>query len=438
MANVPAVEKILAMRSPRSAEWSSPERLSRVLLGATALLLLLFCWVTLYRAGPYRVGSWQWGSPVHRTDFSVYRNAGAAVLQGADIYEVRNLRGWAYVYPPPFAIAMVPLALLPMPISVFVWYCLSVALAAWAVSMSRRLAQTSELTPKSKLALTAIPAFLVAVWFAVGFERGQASVLMAWLVIAAIFWEREGRLAAGAACLAGAILLKTFALPLLAYYAWRRKWKFVAATLIALAIGTLVLPGAVFGWHRNLYYLNEWKQNVVVPALASETMRAHSDLYDQLLDLSLPRNQSLAPVLYRLSGEQQMPALGVGLAAVMALIIWLVGRRPRPHAERLILGAVVVWMLLISPVAEDHYFAILLLPLAYATAELMARPKSRLTNWGYGCLAVYGILNLACVLDRRFEIYGAVGWTAVMLWVLLLYLARSSARQCSSAVQGGT
>ena len=94
----------------------------------TILLFALFAWITLYRAGPYGAPGHQWGSPAHRTDFSVYRDAAAAVLQGKDPYAIRNQRGWAYVYPPPFSVAMVPFALLPMPVSVLAWYFVCVGL----------------------------------------------------------------------------------------------------------------------------------------------------------------------------------------------------------------------------------------------------------------------------------------------------------------------
>ncbi|HSZ10628.1 MAG TPA: hypothetical protein VK759_00535, partial [Rhizomicrobium sp.] len=72
------------------------------------LLFAFFAWITLFRAGPYGAPGHQWGSPAHRTDFTVYRDAAAAVLHGQDPYVIRNARGWAYVYPPPYSIAMIP------------------------------------------------------------------------------------------------------------------------------------------------------------------------------------------------------------------------------------------------------------------------------------------------------------------------------------------
>jgi hypothetical protein len=396
--------------------------------GATILFFAFFAWITLFRAGPYGPPGHQWGSPAHRTDFTVYRDAAAAVLHGQDPYAIRNIRGWAYVYPPPYSIAMVPFALLPLPISVLAWYLLCVGLTISAASMSGQLAGAGVTSERRRLAILFIPALIVAVWFTVGLTRGQASVLMSWLVIAAIFWEKKGRIAAGAACLGGAVLLKAFALTLLCYYVWRGRWKMVAATTAAIIIGGLVLPSAVFGWRGNLHYLGEWTQEVARPALGAESSRSHSELYDQLLSMERPRNQDLGSVMQRLVEGNQTRAMVLALAGMLALPIWLLGRRTdarqEPLIEPLILGAVVVWMLLVSPVAEDHYFSLYVLPVAYALTASMDTNRT-VQRFGYMVLAVVGLLNLGAVLDigRRFEIYGAVFWGGLLLFFLLLYLA---------------
>src|SRR5262249_50711016 len=163
-----------------------------------------------------------------------------------------------------------------------------------------------------------------------------------------------------------------FPILLLAYYAWRGRWKFVALTVAAVLVGGLLLPSLVFGWHGNLNYLHEFKQAVVDPATMSESGRSHYDLYDQLLSLGKPRNNALAPVLYRIFGGQQTPVISVLLAIFLGATIWIVDRRIKPAArtsrEPLILGAVLTWTLLVSPVAEDHYYAMMLLPAAFAVA----------------------------------------------------------------------
>ena len=62
---------------------------------------------------------------LHKTDFTVYTEAGAAFFDGRDPYSVTNARGWNYLYPPLFAIVVAPLHALPPEFQVLVWFGLS-------------------------------------------------------------------------------------------------------------------------------------------------------------------------------------------------------------------------------------------------------------------------------------------------------------------------
>ncbi len=75
----------------------------------------------------------------HRTDFTVYTEAGAAFFDGRDPYQVTNPRGWRYLYPPLFAIVVSPLHALPSTGQVCVWFVLSVAMAFGCYYEMRRL-----------------------------------------------------------------------------------------------------------------------------------------------------------------------------------------------------------------------------------------------------------------------------------------------------------
>ncbi|HEY1784543.1 MAG TPA: hypothetical protein VGG30_03310, partial [Pirellulales bacterium] len=61
----------------------------------------------------------------HRTDFTVYTEAGAACFDGRDPYAVTNARGWGYLYPPLFAILVAPLSRLDPQWQVTVWFFVS-------------------------------------------------------------------------------------------------------------------------------------------------------------------------------------------------------------------------------------------------------------------------------------------------------------------------
>ena len=67
---------------------------------------------------------------VHRTDFTVYVEAGAAFFTpGRDPYQVMNARGWTYLYPPILALMVAPLSYLDTVSQVSVWFAVSVVLS---------------------------------------------------------------------------------------------------------------------------------------------------------------------------------------------------------------------------------------------------------------------------------------------------------------------
>lgn len=64
----------------------------------------------------------------HKTDLTVYTEAGAAFFDGRPPYEVSNPRGWTYLYPPMFAMVMAPLHALPSQDQVMIWFIISLLL----------------------------------------------------------------------------------------------------------------------------------------------------------------------------------------------------------------------------------------------------------------------------------------------------------------------
>src|SRR5258708_19302962 len=65
----------------------------------------------------------------HKTDLTVYTEAGAAFFDGRNPYDVSNPRGWRYLYPPLLAILMAPLAALDSQWQAGAWDVLSLGFA---------------------------------------------------------------------------------------------------------------------------------------------------------------------------------------------------------------------------------------------------------------------------------------------------------------------
>jgi Glycosyltransferase family 87 len=384
------------------------------ILAVLALTVVIALGVsTVYRAAFARI---------ERTDFTVYRAAGRAVLEGADIYQAHNSRGWAYVYPPPFAIVMAPFAKMSVFWGALIWYIISISMIAWAIAMAADLAGRAAASERGRWLLYAIPILLIAGWFVSAVTRGQASVILTWLVIAAFYWHFRERDVVGGLCLAGAILLKVFPALLLAYFVWRRRWQFTTVTLFSVAAGSLLLPATVFGWQRNITYLHEWTAAVAKPGLSDEATREQSYLNEQLLDPQKPRNQSLMAVIWRLTRSGRAREIAAVLVVLMALATAWVARRPRDDMELLVASAAIAWVLLVPPVSESHYFVMLLLPLAVLTGEALGQATPVTRRIACSALIVFGVVSIVAVSLEAAKLYGFLCWATAGLWAALVTL----------------
>jgi hypothetical protein len=395
---------------------------------SSVLLIALLLVIGLGAVSVYRAAY----SPDHRSDFTVYTAAGDAVLAGADLYKAQNPRGLSYVYPPPFAILIVPFSVLPVPLGTLAWYALSVLLTFWSLRMCVAIVRQERQFDGDAFWLAALAAVLVLPWFIQGTAEGQATLLMSWLMIAALYWQTNNRPILGATCLAGAILVKVIPAVLLAYFVYRKKWRFVAATLVLVAFGAVVPPAAVFGWNKTLTYWREWAAVVARPSLGDEQQRRESPVDGQLLSPYKARSQTLEAVCWRLTGARHARVIAVTIAIAMLAVIGFVGWRSRPQSESLVISAVLVWMILAAPLSEFHYLLVLLLPMMAMVFVAVHEPDGA-TRWlaraTLAVLAVAGLLTLAFVSLQEI---GLLCWAMIALWGVLLTVVIRQARMSGS------
>jgi len=355
-----------------------------------------------------------------QTDLTCYLVAAQSVLRGgADLYSVTNERGWHYNYPPLFAIVMVPLAMLPLFWASLTWYVISVGLLAWTVSMCVGMVGKDP-PQRNEWSLYALPVCVMAWPLISALTRGQASVLLMWLVVATFFYGRGGRSALGGLCLAGAIVLKVFPVLLLAYFLWGRAWRLVAATLVGLALGAYVLPGAVLGWQNNLARLHEWAALVAKPAVNASAAETRGQRYQELLDPTKSRNQSLPAVLVRLTGSARAREVAVGIALVMLAVTGLAGGGFHPRSDLPTVGGIIAWLLLAPPVSETHYFVLLILPLTVLVWVATQQPAGSARVAARIALVVFATSNLG----KPVEYCGPMLWGTLAVWAALVMAAR--------------
>jgi hypothetical protein len=418
-ANSPVVPRL-------PSSWLRLQWQRRVLLVLLAVFFLALGYSTVYRT------AW---NDIERTDFTVYTAVGQAVLDGTDIYQAHNARGWFYVYPPTFSIFMPLFTKLPLAWGSGLWYLLSLLAVASASFMSLKLARAARpnLTgTNDSWILCEIPFLLASPWLVSGLMRCQASEFMVWLMIAAVYFSFRGRPVLGGMSLAAAVLIKAFPLALLAYFVLQRQWRLVGACFFGLLLGGLILPAAVFGWQKNLDYWATWGGHVAGPAVIANQADP-GKLFEQLLDAKKPRNQSLESLLLTLDTPQERvkPLLGGMALAMLAAMAWGL-RGACGQRQLLLISAFLCWDLLIPPISETHYFGLLLLPLAMLTAIALDRSERAPRRWALAVLILVFVVTLWTNLDKAMEMYRLLCWTTLAVWACLLGLAFRSEKTAAA------
>jgi hypothetical protein len=341
------------------------------------------------------------------TDLQVYLRAAWAVRSGSDLYGVTDANGWHYHYPALLAILMTPLAdpppdtacdgTPPFSVSVAIWYWFSIGCLAWGVhTLCRALEQTAEdrsirLQPPGCgrwRALRFLP--VVACLPSIGqtLVRGQVNLLVFAVLCGLIAAIVRGRRWQAGFWLAAAICLKIIPAFLLIYPLWKRDLRCLAGCTLGLVIGLGMIPAAVLGPQRTALYIEEWTDVLLRPALGKGEDQSRAK---ELLNVTATDSQAPVVLLHnalypdpatRPSEASDAVRWGHRLIAATLTILTLLAsgwsRRIDPIREALTLGALIVVMILASPVCHLHYFCLTLpLVIALLAAEHQATPSVR-------------------------------------------------------------
>ena len=352
----------------------------------------------------------------HRTDFTVYTEAGAAFFDGGKPYEVANPRGWTYLYPPLLALLVAPLNLLPMEDQVTVWFLLNLLLCWGCYYEFRRLV---EIICAQDLR-AAITWQRIGLWLATAavatallptlncLQRGQVGVAKLYFLLLGLRIVLNRRSIwgwlTGGVVLALPIALKILpVLPVcfllfLQYCKARhaqmhrgelvsmlkRRWAASGAgVIVGLVLFFLLLPATLIGWNANLRHLGTWSHFMlskaddggVEPCSGNSRSARNQSLQNAATRLgNFFAYQFLAGPDDRLVERFDAPRmpmdnaeskqllwiarLSVGLA-LLALGVML-SRKEGDHLD-LTAGFVLACatMLVVSPVARGHYFLLL-------------------------------------------------------------------------------
>jgi hypothetical protein len=318
---------------------------------------------------------------VYRKDLLQDYLAARAVLDGKDPYRPMSVLTAEYVgpvpgalafphptpHPPPALLLTLPLGLTSYPRAAAAWLLLEYGLlAACCVALARGVWRSRGLA--APLALAAL-----ALWTCPVRDDlilGQFSVVILALFVASYLAVSAGRQAVGGLWLGAAVALKFLGWPVVAYYAWKRRWRVVLAAAAVLgashAIAAGVMPGAVARYYAAVapHAGADYSASDLNISAWTLGQRLFGGLYSQ----ATVNNVTAPPFLNR-------PALAgpagsaLALAAFAACLVAASRRREESDGFLVMLCASTV----LNPIAWDIYLTLLLLPLAVAGARLAAR-----------------------------------------------------------------
>ncbi|MGP0567162.1 MULTISPECIES: glycosyltransferase family 87 protein [unclassified Nitrospina] len=360
----------------------------------------------------------------HRTDFTVYSEAGAAFFDGRDPYEVTNPRGWKYLYPPMLALVVAPVHGLPTHWQGLIWFALSVAMLWGCYEESVRLLglafrdRSLHLEKLKPYLLLVGGCASVAVLFPMlnCMQRGQIGIAKTYFLLLGfrLVMENRGwvRPFLGGVAMTVAVVLKVTPIVPVSFVAfqagvaWLRKesrtaarpgfFGVMAGSVAGLLLFFLILPAGLVGWNANLKHLNTWYSKVGNQSVEFDAANNLDNPYTM-------RNQSFSNAVYRLgnwtahvffggppdknvhlkkSGPMPMDAgwvqttvliVRVGLVLALFPLAIRLTKSDSVLNRSLLFGLACVAALIVSPVARGHYYMLQLPALVFVPLWLYQR-----------------------------------------------------------------
>jgi hypothetical protein len=380
-------------------------------------------------------------------DLNVYLRSAWAVRTGASLYEVSDDNGWHYCYPPLLAILLQPLAdapagtprdgMLPYRALVAICYllnllCLFAAahLLAGALEKLSSRPEVRAVTPSHRRwwLLRLAPVFMCLTPIGHTLMRGQMNLLLLLLVCGMLASLLKGQSLRAGLWLAGAICLKMFPAYLLVLPLWRRDLRCLAGCALGLVLGLVVIPVACLGPKLAWKYNEDLVRIMILPGLGLGEDQSRAK---ELIEVTATDSQSFLAVIHNTLHVDRATRPDVASPAVrqahwllggaLTLITLLLARR-RAEGYRLAVvgGALMVLMVLLSPVCHTHYF-VLTVPLMMGLLALSwERSGATQVGWGWQSAGfLYVLANTLPLLPALLLLRdtGLAMYATLLVWV---------------------
>ena len=333
-------------------------------------------------------------------DFEVYWRAGARAAAAEPLYRPSD-EDYQLKYFPAFAVAAIPLGMLPLDTAKAVWFALS------AIALVALLPLSVMLLPHRRQPIWLLIAVLLiglGKYYAEDLVLGQINTIVALVAALALLALNRGREAAGGLLVALAIVLKPYALILAPWIVARRQRQSIGALCIGLLVAC-ILPAFVYGLDGTVDLYRDWWRTVTS---TTDGTLLHSD------------NVSLASLWAKRLG---IGSAATGLATVSSIALLIAAavvflRRTgveRPEgAEAAVLLAITP---LVSPQGWDYVLVLSTMTLLYVVNDFDRLPRAA-QALSIGAIAAMG-LTLYDLLGRRL-IYALLDLSVITIGMVAL------------------
>lgn len=416
-------------------------------------------------------------SPIlfHRTvisgmsDTQVFFRAGWAVWTGYPLYEVADMHGWHYHYPPPLALLMGPFAdplpgfpkpswALPFPLAVAVWYVLSIAAVFAAIHIWAKALTPFADAPANGGAqpvywtLRLFPLIALLPYIGASWARGQPTDVVTLLVVLFLVLYIADRPFAAAIALSAAISIKMFPIVLVIIPLLRRDVRSLTYVTFGCVFFLFAVPALVLGVDPTIEIYRElWTDRLsgLLTGHMSPTIRDELSLWPNgfvgigsivARIFSAPTAGQLSLPDWAIDLQRVFDILMVGLVATVGRgRFWrLSGKQPEAGYSLLIAGAVLLAALpAMLPTAKGHYHEMAWPLAAIIALETLRRPPGSAASWwllAWSIAAWAAFIIVDSTLVEPLRPYGLTTLTTLVLTAVgMIVLARSGRPQAAIA-----
>jgi hypothetical protein len=384
--------------------------LIRVLFVTTAITYTLLPFVRFLRSGT-------------DMDYRTWFDAGQTVLRGGEIYP--RGQDFPFMYPPTCALLLALPAFFGKAALILILSSLNTM--AWILCIRFSSALMSELRAQNAPIVIATLIVMPFVWSS--YHLGQPSLVLLVLMLGAFLSLRHRHEILTGVLVALAVAIKAFPLLAILYLVYRRYWVASISLVIAQVILFFLLPIPFRGWHQTLNDARDWQRGMLryeQSGIAQRPARGYSWKNQSIFGVTnrLLRRVSVDdepnPPAYANVADLDFRTINIAIIATALLLglsfVVAMPRQRAPEGDAREFAALLILILIFTPLAFGYLFVWLMFPLAL----LIKRTKAAAESISLMCLLIALALLIATGITPRFaQIYGSLFFAALMLYLAL-------------------